>query len=76
VTWVAKAKLRELKGWTNGQIKARVQRYWRRGVEYADVDGSRMFNLEAIDARADRVAASQSTPKSKRRAERSLLRLH
>jgi len=60
VRWVTQSKLTAERGFTAGQIKARVQRqHWRQGIEWARVDGSRLFDLDAIDARASEIAASQ-----------------
>jgi len=58
--WVTEAKLRELTGLTRGQVKSnRQRRRWKRGVEYAEVNGRLEYNMPAINRRADEQAASQ-----------------
>jgi hypothetical protein len=58
--WVTKTVVMAECGYTDGQIKSRIQRgHWRRGIEFADVDGARLYNLEAIDAKAQFIAESQ-----------------
>ncbi len=78
MTWVTGPKLTELRGYTAGQQKARRQRgHWTRGIEYDEIDGALMYNVAAIDARADCVAAGRA-PKQRRhqRSDHSLMRLH
>lgn len=68
--WLTRSKVMEARGYTAGQIKGRIQRgHWRKGVEFVDCDGARLFNLEAIDARADEMALTQrqAEPAQRRR---------
>lgn len=60
--WVTAKQVTAQRGYTPGQIKARIQRqHWRQGVEWAWVDGARLFHLDAIDARVDSMARQQQT---------------
>ena len=69
--WVTRKKLKKKRGYTDGQIRGRVQRgRWRPGIEWADVDGSRLFNLDAIDARTSELAAVQRQPDDRQTKQR------
>lgn len=58
--WVTSQGLTAERGYTKGQQKARIQRkHWRRGIEFADVDGARLFDIDAIDRRATDAAQAQ-----------------
>ncbi len=60
--WVTESALTLKRGFTPGQCKGRRQRkQWRKGIEWALIDGTIMYNLDAIDARAESIAQSQLT---------------
>jgi hypothetical protein len=64
--WVTQSKVCDELGYTRGQIKARVQRgHWRQGIEWAWIDGSRLFDLDAINARSAGIAVTQSEQSKK-----------
>ena len=57
MVWVTQRKLEWARGYTPGQVKGRIQRrLWVRGIEFVDVDGTRLFSLSAIDDRAEQVS--------------------
>jgi hypothetical protein len=60
MTWVTKQKYAELTGLTVRAQEGRIRRMqWRRGVEYAVIDGVTMVNLDAVEARNAERAALQ-----------------
>ncbi len=60
MTWVTGDKCETETGFTSGQRKARRQRkHWGQGVEWAFIDGTIMYDLEAIDDRASTIAVGQ-----------------
>lgn len=67
MTWVTKKKCRKVTGYTDGQIKARIQRHWRQGIEWAYVHDLQMIDLDAIERRAAELAAVQCTERPTRR---------
>jgi len=75
MTWITGPKLGETRGYTKGQQKGKRQRgLWRRGIEWDEIDGTILYNVEAIDARADRIAAEARPARRGERAARALLR--
>jgi hypothetical protein len=71
---LTKAKVSELLGYTPGQIRGRIQRgFWRKGIEWAWIDGAQMLNVDAINARATRIAESQAD--SEELGRQSVIRL-
>ena len=60
MTWVTGDKCESETGFTSGQRKARRQRkYWRQGTEWALIDGTMMYDLAAIEGRANALAVNQ-----------------
>lgn len=73
--WVTKPMVTAERGYTPGQIKARIQRgKWRQGIEWVWLDDARMFDLDAIDARAIDAAESQQ-PRTATAAPTRVVRL-
>ena len=62
--WVSGKWLDENRGTTAGKRKGRRQRgVWRRGIEWAWIDGEIQYNVAAIDAHAHSVAQQQMGPR-------------
>ena len=58
--WVSGKWLDQNRGTTPGKRKGRRQRgLWKRGVEWAWIDGEIQYDVHVIDRRADLVAVSQ-----------------
>jgi hypothetical protein len=74
MSWVTKTLLCAERGYTDGQVKSRIQRgHWRQGIEWCWCDGGRLFDLDAIDARAAAAAETQRRPEPNSR--RKVVRL-
>ena len=60
---MTKDRYEEIVGLSVRAQESRIQREkWRRGIEYAVVDGKTMINLEAVEARISQIALCQRVP--------------
>ncbi len=76
MSWVTKQRCCDVRGYTQGMIKARIQRgHWRQGVEWTyDPNGLQILNLDAIDALNDSCAdAQRNESTSVKRAPRKVV---
>ncbi len=68
MSWKTKKRCFVETGLTVRQQEARIQRgFWRRGIEYALIDGAQMVNVDAIERRNKVIAAGQVGTQAKPR---------
>jgi len=75
-TWCTLRKVEELRGITKRAQEGRIRRgVWRRGFEWALVDGVRMIDLDAVDRRCDAAASQQASGLGAPASARKITRL-
>ena len=59
MSWVTKKKAAEKLGLTEGQIRSKIARKWKRGIHYAIIDGGTWINIGEVQKWITREASGQ-----------------